>query len=114
MKIFLVANCPFLCERLTELLQEDGRHVVLGCAATVDAAVDGITASKPDVAMLDSKLRGGNGIDVLAEAKRRLPDLVGLVVSNHLTARDRKAAIDGAESYLRNTAGKIENLAAYS
>ena len=112
MKIFLVANCPFLCERLTELLQEDGRYVVLGCADTYDAAVDGITASTPDLVLLDSRLTQGTGSDVLVEAKRRSPDLLGIVVSNELTARDRKAAIDGIAAYLIDKAPDIETRAA--
>ena len=84
MRIFLVATCPFVCERLPELLEENGRYIVRGCASTFDAAVEAILANKPDIAVLDIKLDGASGIDAMAEAKHRLSGLLGIVVSNQL------------------------------
>jgi DNA-binding NarL/FixJ family response regulator len=108
MNIFLVANCPFLCERLTGLLQEDGKHVVLGWANTVDAALQAVAVKRPDILMLDAELEHGNGMDVLAEAKRLSPDVLGIVVSKNLTARDRKAAIDGMAAHLIEKAPRVD------
>jgi hypothetical protein len=47
-------------------------------------------------------------MDVLAEAKRLLPDLLGIVVSKNLTARDRKAAIDGMAAHLVDKAPRAD------
>jgi DNA-binding NarL/FixJ family response regulator len=91
MKIFLVEDSPHICERLKELIGSQG-HVVQGCADTYDAAVEGIAAIKPDVAIFDIQLKRGNGIDALAEAKRLLPQLVGIVMSNDLTPQHRVLA----------------------
>jgi len=91
MKIFLIEDSPHICERLKELIGFEG-HVVLGCADTYDAAVEGIVATKPDVGIFDIQLKRGNGIDALAEAKRLLPQLVGIVMSNNVSPQHRVLA----------------------
>ena len=105
MRIFLVEDSPAICERLVELIEEAGGHTVVGKADTEDDAVAGITASRPDIAIFDVKLARGNGIDALAEAKRRLPGLHGIVMSNYTTPQHRKAsAAAGAEHFLDKSA----------
>ena len=55
----------------------------------------------PDVGIFDIKLARGNGIDALTEAKRRVPGLVGIVMSNYATPQHLKASADaGAEFFL--------------
>jgi len=73
MKVFLVEDSAPLCERLVEMIEADGEHAVVGQAATYDEAVEGITATRPDVGIFDIRLQHGNGIDALAEVKRRMP-----------------------------------------
>jgi DNA-binding NarL/FixJ family response regulator len=112
MKIFLVTKCPFIRQRLTDLLEEDRRYVVVGFADTFDAAIEAnIVREQPDIAMLDIELKQGNGSEALAEAKRRLPELLGIVVSNRLTARHRKAAINAVAACLLDKAAAIERRA---
>jgi DNA-binding NarL/FixJ family response regulator len=94
MKIFLVEDSPHVCERLKELINEDGKHVVLGCSDTYDDAVQAIAATKPDVGIFDIHLKRGNGIDALAEGKRLIPDLIGIVLSNNLTPQHRVLATE--------------------
>jgi DNA-binding NarL/FixJ family response regulator len=94
MRILLVEDSPPICERLTELIEERGEHVVLGCLDTEASAVERITAEQPDVAIFDIRLREGNGIDALAAAKRLHPELLGIVMSSHLTRRHEQASRD--------------------
>jgi DNA-binding NarL/FixJ family response regulator len=97
---------------MTDLLEEDGTHAVVGSASTFDAALAAITLNQPDIAVIDTKLEQGAGIDVLAEAKRRVPGLLGIVVSNDLPARDRRAAINAVAAYVRANGFEVERLAA--
>ena len=98
MRVFLVEDSAPLCERLVEMIEADGEHAVIGQAATYEAAVEGIAATQPDVGIFDIRLQHGNGIDALAEAKRRHPQLVGIVMSNYATPQHVKASTDaGAE-----------------
>ena len=101
MKVFLVEDSLPVRERLVEMIEVDGAHRVVGQAATYDDAVRGIASTVPDVGIFDIKLARGNGIDALTEAKRRVPDLVGIVMSNYATPQHVKASADaGAEFFL--------------
>jgi len=105
MKVFLVEDSAALCERLVEIIEAEGEHAVIGSAGTYDDAVRGITATRPDVGIFDIKLERGNGIDALAEAKRRLPGLIGIVMSNYATPQHLKASADaGAQFFLDKSA----------
>jgi DNA-binding NarL/FixJ family response regulator len=105
MKVFLVEDSAPLCERLIEIIEAEGEHAVVGQAANYDDAVHGITATCPDVGIFDIKLERGNGIEALAEAKRRLPQLVGIVMSNYASPQHVKASADaGAQFFLDKSA----------
>ena len=85
MRVFLVEDSAPLCQRLVEMIEVEGAHAVMGQAANHDHALEGIEATRPDVAIFDIRFQRGNGIDALAEAKRRMPQFVGIVMSNYAT-----------------------------
>jgi DNA-binding NarL/FixJ family response regulator len=112
-KVFLVEDSVPVCERLIEMIETEGPHEVVGYAATEEEAVAGITALRPEVGIFDINLGRGSGIDALAEAKRRVPDLVGIVLSNCATPQHRKASTDaGAQFFLDKSAdfGRINDI----
>jgi DNA-binding NarL/FixJ family response regulator len=105
MKVFLVEDSPLVCERLVEMIESGGKNRVVGQAATYDDALSGIAATAPDVGIFDVQLARGNGIDALAEAKRRMPGLVGIVMSNYATPQHEKASgRAGADHFLDKSA----------
>jgi two-component system, LuxR family, secretion system response regulator SsrB len=112
MNVFLVEDSPHICERLKELLEVDGKHIVSGCADTFAAAVEGIVATKPDVGIFDIQLKSGNGIDALTEVKRLMPGLVGIVLSNALTAQNRAAGSNAGAAYVLDKSSDFDRLAA--
>ena len=101
--MFIVEDSPAVLERLAEMVLDiDGMELV-GDASTYKAAVSGIIASRPDVAILDIKLAddSGSGIDVLGGVKARLPGLKSIVLSNYATPQHIKASADaGADFFL--------------
>ena len=110
MKIFLVEDSPHICERLKELLEADGKHAVFGCADTFEDAVAGIQASKPDVAIFDVQLRRGSGIDALAASKRLLPELIGIVLTNHVTPQHTLASTNAGADYVLDKSGDFDRI----
>jgi DNA-binding NarL/FixJ family response regulator len=105
MKVFVVEDSAPVCERLIEMIEASWMHQVVGQAATYREAVSGIAATQPDVGIFDIKLKCGSGIEALAEAKRHLPGLVGIVLSNNVTEQHRDAsAVAGAAHILDKSA----------
>lgn len=101
MKVFVVEDSAMVRERLIEMISEIDGVDVVGEAGSFEAAVSGILATEPDVAILDINLSPGNGIEVLAHVKRRLPDLKGIMLTNYDTPQHVRASAEaGAEYFL--------------
>ncbi|MET0903467.1 MAG: response regulator transcription factor [Acidimicrobiales bacterium] len=86
---------------------------VLGEAADVESAVQGIRATNPEVVLLDVHLPGGGGKAVLETLKPERPDLVFLALSVSDAAEDVIAVIRaGARGYVTKTISSDELAAA--
>jgi DNA-binding NarL/FixJ family response regulator len=88
---------------------------VVGEAADVESAVEGIRASDPEVVLLDVHLPGGGGRAVLETLKPERPDLVFLALSVSDAAEDVIAVIRaGARGYVTKTISSDDLAAAIS
>jgi DNA-binding NarL/FixJ family response regulator len=110
MKVFLVEDSAAVRERLLEMIGEIRDVSIVGEADNYDDAVAGITDTRPDVAIFDIKLARGNGIDALVEAKRRLPGLRGIVMSNYATPQHVKASADAGAEYFLDKSADFEKI----
>jgi two-component system, NarL family, response regulator DevR len=72
-RIFLLDDHEVVRRGLTDLVHTTSDLVVVGEAGTADEALRRIPAAKPDVAILDARLPGGNGIDVCREIRSSGP-----------------------------------------
>ena len=100
-KVFVVEDSALVRERLVEMIREIKGVDVVGEAGSYGAAVNGILSTQPDVAILDISLSDGNGIDVLAHVKPRLPGLRGIMLTNYDSPQHQRASADaGAEYFL--------------
>ena len=80
------------------------RVEVVGEAADVESAVQGIRATVPEVVLLDVHLPGGGGRAVIETLKPALPDVVFLALSVSDAAEDVIAVIRaGARGYVTKT-----------
>lgn len=90
----------------TGVRAEIGRHVhVVGEAADVDGAIQGIRRTRPDVVLLDVHLPGGGGREVIAGARAEgAIDTTFLALSVSDAAEDVIATIRaGARGYVTKT-----------
>ena len=77
---------------------------VVGEAADVSTAVEGIRSARPDVVLLDVHLPGGGGRAVLEALRAELPDVRWLALSVSDAAEDVIAVIRaGARGYVTKT-----------
>jgi DNA-binding NarL/FixJ family response regulator len=80
------------------------RVEVVGEAADVESAVQGIRATVPEVVLLDVHLPGGGGRAVIETLKPAMPDVVFLALSVSDAAEDVIAVIRaGARGYVTKT-----------
>jgi len=110
MKVFVVEDSAAVRERLVELIGEVDDVEVVGEADTYDRAVAGILATRPDVAIVDVTLAEGSGIDVLANLKRQMPGLRGIVLTNYTSPQHAKASADAGAEYFLDKSADFERI----
>jgi DNA-binding NarL/FixJ family response regulator len=112
MKVYVVEDSAAVRERLVEMIREVEDVEVVGEAETYGEAVSGIARTAPDVAILDIKLADdtGNGIDVLAQARKAMPAMRAIVMSNYVTPQHVKASADAGADYFLDKSVDFERI----
>ena len=82
-KIFIVDDHPLVREWLTALIQRQADLAVCGEADDSARALEAITATKPDVAIVDLALKTGSGLELIKDLKQTCPEVATIVLSMH-------------------------------
>ena len=82
-RIVLIEDQTAIREMLAEILRLDNHYQLVGETGDGQAAVQLCLDAKPDVIVLDAKLPGLNGVDILRRLGKRLPHVRVLIFSGH-------------------------------
>lgn len=100
MRVLIVDDSEVLVQRLTLSLAEIPRLEIVGQANNVADAILDIRKVKPDVVILDIRMPGGSGIDVLESLKKHPSPPVVIMLSNYNYQQFRKKCLQsGARFY---------------
>ncbi len=112
-RIVVADDHPVVRAGLLGILAADAELSVVGVAADGDAALEQVARALPDVAMLDLRMPGRDGVAVTREiVARGLPTRV-LVLTTYVSMADVTAAIEaGALGYLLKDAPPADLFAA--
>jgi len=83
MKILIVDDEPQVAEVLAKSLGREGHQATIATSGA--QALSLVGAHDPDALFLDVSMPGMNGLDVLAEVRRRRPSLPVVVITGHAT-----------------------------
>ncbi|MBU4263933.1 MAG: response regulator [Proteobacteria bacterium] len=109
-KVLLVDDEKEFAQTLSERLisRDVGSHAVYDG----QQALDLLNNDNPDVMVLDLKMPGIDGIEVLRQTRKTHPNIKVIILTGHGTAADRKVCMDlGAFAYLQKPTD-IEKLSA--
>ena len=109
-KVLLVDDEKEFAQTLSERLisRDVGSHAVYDG----QQALDLINDDRPDVMVLDLKMPGIDGIEVLRQTRKSHPNIEVIILTGHGTEEDRKACMElGAFAYLQKPTD-IEKLSA--
>ncbi|HWW01532.1 MAG TPA: response regulator transcription factor [Candidatus Acidoferrum sp.] len=107
--VFIVDDHPLVREWLTVLIDQQPDLAVCGEAETASEALQAISASKPDVAIVDISLKDSSGIELIKDLQT-CPNLSVLVLSMHEESHYAERALRaGAKGYImkRETTKKV-------
>ncbi len=99
MRVLIADDSEALVQRLvTTLAKLDGIEIV-GHAETVAEAAEGVRNLRPDVVILDIRMPGGSGIDVLDGMKRDRVTPTVIVLTNYDYPQYRKKCLQSGASF---------------
>ncbi len=108
-RLVIIEDQTAIREMLVEILRLDANYQLVGEAGDGQSAVTLCLKVNPDVCVLDAKLPGLNGVDILRRISKKLPQMRVLVFSGHenpVLVREMLEA--GAHGFVEKTAGLFE------
>ncbi len=98
-KVFIVEDSVIIRGRIISMISTIKGVEICGVAGEPKEAINGIRESKPDSVILDLKLYGGSGIDVLQKIKEEQPDTKVIVLTNYPEPQYMKKCMDLGADY---------------
>jgi YesN/AraC family two-component response regulator len=100
-KVFIADDSLIVREHLVTMLDESAGIEIVGQAENVAEAISGIRILQPDVVILDIRMPGGNGIDVLQTIKQDEVAPMVIILTNYpYLAYRQKCLQAGADFFL--------------
>ncbi|MCJ7774116.1 MAG: response regulator transcription factor [Desulfobacterales bacterium] len=104
MKVFVADDSAVVRERLVEMLSELPGIESVGQAQGGFEATNAIMKLKPDVVILDIRMPGGNGIDVLRNVKKGRSSPVVIMLTSYPYPQYRKKCLaEGADYFFEKS-----------
>jgi DNA-binding NarL/FixJ family response regulator len=98
--VFIADDSAIIRDRVAATLGAHAMNIV-GQADSPQACIDGILCAHPDVVVLDVRLEGGTGLQVLRAVRRLEPGIGFVVFSNNADPAYRKRYLgEGAQCFL--------------
>jgi DNA-binding NarL/FixJ family response regulator len=108
-RLVIIEDQTAIREMLAEILRLDPNYQLVGESGDGQSALALCMQVKPDLLVLDAKLPGLNGVDILRRISKKLPHMRVLVFSGHenpVLVREMLEA--GAHGFVEKTAGLFE------
>lgn len=100
LNVFIADDSAVVRERLADLIAQVGGMRVVGQADDAPSAEDGILTTKPDVAIVDIRMPGGSGIDVVRRVRDTAESQPTFIVhSNYAYDQFRKACAEAGADF---------------
>lgn len=100
MRVFIADDSEIFLERLKAVISEVPDIEIVGESGEVQEAIRFIDELKPDIVVLDIKMPGGSGIDVLRNIKNNRPGPVVIMLTNYPYHQYKKKCMElGADLF---------------
>lgn len=110
MKIFIADDSPIVRARLLTMLSDFDQLEVVGQASNVQEARNGIATKRPDVVILDVRMPGGTGIDVLHNLKKKHGLPVVIIFTNFPYDQYRARCFEAGADYFFDKSTEFDKM----
>jgi len=109
-RVFIADDSAYIRERLPEMLIEIPEVEIAGLAEKGDAVANTVRLLNPDLVILDIRMPGKNGIEVLKELKSEKPDINVIILTSYPYPQYRKKCMETGASFFFEKSGEFEKL----
>jgi DNA-binding NarL/FixJ family response regulator len=110
MKVLIVDDSKIVCKGLQQMLINIADVEIVGQANNAQDAIQSISESKPDVVILDIRMPGKSGIEVLKDIRdKKLPIRV-IMLTNYPYPQYRKKCEELGADYFFDKVTEIEEI----
>jgi len=103
-QVLIVDDSEQIRQRLVTLLAESTQIRIVGQAGNSLEALEAVQRLKPDTVILDIRLPGTSGIELLKEIKAKYPEMKVIMLTNFDYAQYRRQCQQlGADHFLNKT-----------
>ncbi len=103
-KVLIVDDSAQIRQRLVALLAECTQIRIVGLAGDSREALEAMQRLRPDTVILDIRMPGASGIELLKEIKARYPEMKVIMLTNFDYALYRRQCrLLGADHFLNKT-----------
>ena len=110
MKVLTVDDSKIVCERLQQMLMHIADVEIVGPAHNAQDAITSIAESNPDVVILDIRLPGLSGIDVLKNIRAKKLPIRVIMLTNYPYPQYRKKCEELGADYFFDKVTEIEEI----
>jgi DNA-binding NarL/FixJ family response regulator len=112
MRVFIADDSTVVIERLADLLRDVPGVELIGQAADVPEAVRGIRQLSPDAVILDLKMPGGTGLDVLRAIRPDQPGLHIVICTNFPYPQYREECFNAGANFFLDKSTEFDKIPA--
>jgi DNA-binding NarL/FixJ family response regulator len=110
MRVLIADDSEVLVQRLVTMLAEVRGIEIVGQAGTVAEAAQAVRNLRPDVMILDIRMPGGSGIDVLEGMKRDQATPIVIVLTNYGYPQYRKKCLQSGARFFLDKSTEFEKV----
>ena len=110
-RVYVVDDSDFVRERLIEMLSELEEVEIVGETGDPLQALAAIREMVPDAVILDIRLPGRSGVEVLRDLKKEEPSPVVIILTNYPYPQYRKECTEAGADYFLNKSSEFHKIA---
>jgi DNA-binding NarL/FixJ family response regulator len=110
MRVLIADDSDLILERLDQVLKQFEEVTIVGVCKSGTDALDTLLFLKPDLAILDIKMPGLNGLEILKEIRKEKLNMKVIILTFHATDFHRQAAILAGADYFLSKVDDFEML----
>jgi DNA-binding NarL/FixJ family response regulator len=111
MNIFISDDSAVVRIRLVQILSEIEGVKIIGEAQDVQESIELINKTKPDVVILDIRMPGGSGVDVLRIIRTAIPNVKVIMLTNYPYPQYRNLCINNGADYFFDKSNEFNKVA---